>query len=98
VQFFRVQLHGRGIALVLADAADPAIGFHCYRDVRAADPMLAQQVAVAKVLDEWRCKGAYVSANRGGVPTLHVEGCWSIGFWRGVLGRTAGYTFYSQED
>ena len=96
--WFRVKLHGSGIALASEDDGDPAIGFCTTRDVHAADPQLARQVAIARVLDEWRGDGAYVAANRGEVPTLEVEDCWPLGFWRGVFGRRPfGYVFYGEE-
>jgi hypothetical protein len=99
VPFFRVQMHGRGVALAFAGDVDPAIGFYCHRDVHAADTVLAQEVAIAKVLDEWRGDGSYAAANRGNVPTIHVDACWRLSWWRGLLGgRSAGYTFYSRED
>ena len=100
MHWFRVELHGSGIRFAFDDDDDPAIGFYTPRDVLAADPLLAQQVSVAMVLDEWRGEGAYARGNRGEVPTLAVEACWPLGFWRGHFGRRrrAGYSFYSRED
>jgi hypothetical protein len=97
--WFRVQLHGSGIALEEEDGGSPAIGFYTTRDVRAVDPLLAQQQVMAIVLDEWRGDGDYVAANRGDVPSLTVEACWPLGFFRGYFGRRpGGYTFYLHDD
>jgi hypothetical protein len=98
VPWFRVQIRGTGIALASEDDDEFAIGFFTTRDVRATNASLAQQAAMAMVLDEWRGDGAYVAANRGEVPTLVVEACRALGFWRGHFGRRPfGYAFYAHD-
>jgi hypothetical protein len=97
--FFRVSLHGSGISVPFHGNAEPAIGFFCHREVRAADAARAQELAIACVLAEWKGNGKYAGLNRGELPVLVVEGWTQIGWKQGLFGRTPpGPAFYRHDD
>ena len=96
--YFRVMLHGTGIEVPSAEGGEPPIvGFYTSRNVTALDEDVAVRAAADLVKAEW-VGGDYAHANRGSVPELVPESVKRIGIYARWLTRTAGYTFYADDD
>jgi hypothetical protein len=88
-------IHGSDVRLFTHGLSRPIVGFYTTKRVLAADPRLAQEVAAAEVLQDWRPGGEFES---GGIPTLAVEWVERVSLLHVLLKRKPrGYTFYSED-
>jgi hypothetical protein len=93
---YRVMLHGTGIHVPGNSGAPPIIGFYTTRVVRASSEAEAAHAAKSVVTAQWQ-SGEYAESNTGGLPQLRIESVARTGFFRGMLFRNGGHTFYSAE-
>lgn len=93
--YYQLMIHGSDVRLVTHGLSRPIVGFYTTKRVFASDPRLAQEIAAAEVLGDWRPGGEFDS---GGLPTLVVESVVLVPTWRAVLKRKPrGYTFYLED-
>lgn len=92
--YFKLMLAGEGVSLPIEGETDPVIGFYTTRIVEAKDPESAAIAAKELVLAEWQ-QGECALNNQTGLPTITIESCQEVGFFRGVFRRRPrGYTFF----
>jgi hypothetical protein len=97
--FFRVMVHGSGIALFTAteEGAKPATGFYITRVVRAASGSIAGDKAVARVLAEWRGAADGLVETENLPPTVEIESVAPARFLDWIRARDTGYAFYQTD-
>jgi hypothetical protein len=92
---YEVTVQGRGIALPLE--TEVAIGFYKLVQLRALDPLEAQERAIERVRADWDTS-VHAARNRGGSPGLTIEAIGVLSFWHRLLGSPQGYIFFSAND
>jgi hypothetical protein len=73
-----------------------AVGFLRLVQVRAVDPVEAEERAVELVRSDWS-SSAYASQNRGGAPYLTIIRIGILSWWHRFLGSPRGYIFFAED-
>jgi hypothetical protein len=94
--YYRILVHGQGIAVPLDDA-ETAIGFYTIRIISALSNEEAESKAKTQVLSAWS-SAEYRALNQGGAPRLRIESVEKISLIRFLLGRRSyGHIYYTKE-
>ncbi len=91
---YEVTVQGQGIAVPLAGAV--AVGFYRLVQVRAADPLEAELLAIERVESDWG-ETFYAFRNRSAPPYLTIHSIGVMSFWHRFLGAPKGYLFFSAD-
>jgi hypothetical protein len=94
VPTYEVTVQGRGIAVPIQDSV--AVGFLRLVQVRARDPVQAQERAVERVRSEWH-SGPNAAMNRSGMLYLTIDTIGLLSWWQRLLGAPKGYIFFSAD-
>jgi hypothetical protein len=96
--YFSVLVHGTGVEVPSFEGEGPPIvGFYANRVVTARDANEAFVLVSNGIRNEWSV-GKYARANRGAVPTVHLDEAFEISFLSRWFRRPRGYTFYTGDD
>jgi hypothetical protein len=91
---YEITVQGRGIA-VPTDAG-VAVGFLRLVQVRARDPLHAEQRAVERVQSDWQTS-LYAFRNRSAPPHLTIIRVGLLSWWHRLLGAPQGYLFFAED-
>ena len=93
--YFRVRVEGTNIAVPMGDST--AVGFFTTRAVRARSEEEAVEKVQSMISAAWTT-GAYATWNKGAPPSIHVEEVWRSPWFRNLLFKNDGHTFYPEDE
>ena len=76
--------------------ASLAVGFLRLVQVRAVDPVEAEERAVELVRSDWSASASALQ-NRGGAPYLTIIRIGILSWWHRLLGSPSGYIFFAED-
>lgn len=90
--YFKVLIQGKDISVLSEDGTACVRGFFATRLVKAHSVVEATSTAKAIILSEWALNEA---SNSQGIPSLAVESVDQTSFFRWLVFKNAGFTFYA---
>jgi hypothetical protein len=91
---YEVTVQARGIAVPID--AQVAVGFLRLVQVRARDPLEAEERAVERVRSDWEVS-AYAFSSRSATPHLSIVRIGLLSWWHRFLGAPRGYIFFAED-